>query len=333
MKRLLYILSLTLVLVSCGTRSDRFKIEGRFLNLNQGEVYVYSPDMVITGVDTIKINGGRFSHELPCPKEGTLILVFPNYTEQPIFATPGKSVDVKADASHLKELTIKGTALNELMNKYRRMIINDTPPEVLKHTEMFIADHADSPVSVYLLKKNFLQTANPNYEIADRLLTHMIKHQPKNGELNQLKQQMSYLKNASTGIKLPSFSAYDLKGRFVSDADLKDQYALIYVWSTWSYDSQDIHRRVKRWKKDYGSRLNVLAINLDGSKRDCERYIQRDSLSYHTICDEQLFESPLIQKLGIRSVPDNILINESGRIIARSLPADELEETIRKTLK
>ena len=77
MKRLLYILSLTLVLVSCGTRSDRFKIEGRFLNLNQGEVYVYSPDMVITGVDTIKINGGRFSHELPCPKEGTLILVFP----------------------------------------------------------------------------------------------------------------------------------------------------------------------------------------------------------------------------------------------------------------
>lgn len=333
MKRFLYIITFTLVLVSCGTRSDRFKIEGRFLNLNQGEVYVYSPDMVITGVDTIKINGGRFSHELACNKAGTLILVFPNYTEQPVFAIPGKSVDVKADASHLKELTVKGTSENELMNKYRKMILNDTPPEALKHTELFIADHADSPVSTYLLKKNFIQTANPNYNTADKLLSLMLKKQPKNGELNQLKQQMKYLKNASTDIKLPAFSAYDLKGKFVSDADLKGEVALIYVWATWNYDSQDIHRRAKRWKKDYGSKLKVLAINMDASKKECERIIKRDSLSYHTICDEQLFESPLVEKLGIRNVPDNILVNKNGRIIARSLPADELEETIRKTLK
>ena len=333
MKRFLYIITLTLVLVSCGTRSDRFKIEGRFLNLNQGELYVYSPDKVINGIDTIKINGGRFSHELPCQKEGTLILVFPNYTEQPIFAIPGKSVDVKADASHLKELTVKGTAENELMNKYRKMIINDTPPEVLKHTEVFIADNAGSPVSVYLLKKNFIQSAKPDYTTADRLLKLMTEKQPKNGELNQLRQQMKSLKNASVDIKLPAFSAYDLKGKFVSDADMKGEVALIYVWATWSYDSQDIHRRVKRWKVEYGNKLKVLAINMDASKKECERYIQRDSLKYQTICDEQVFESQLIQKLGIRTVPDNILISKGGRILSRTMNADELEETIRKTLK
>ncbi len=333
MKRFLYIITLTLVLVSCGTRSDRFKIEGRFLNLNQGELYVYSPDGVLMGIDTIKINGGRFSHEVPCMKEGTLILVFPNYTEQPVFAIPGKGVDIKADASHLKELTVKGTPENELMNKYRKMILNDTPPEVLKHTEVFITDHAGSPVSTYLLKKNFIQTATPNYQTADRLLTIMTQKQPKNGELNQLKQQMKSLKNASVDIKLPTFSAYDLKGKFISDADLKGEVALIYVWATWSYDSQDIHRRVKRWKNDYGNKLKVLSINMDASKKDCERYIQRDSLKWHTVCDEELFESQLVQKLGIRTVPDNILISKGGKILARSLNGDELEETVRKTLK
>lgn len=71
MKKLTYLLLLTLVLVSCGTSSDRFKIEGRFLNLNQGEFYVYSNDGGISGVDTIKVNGGRFTYErrahaLPC---------------------------------------------------------------------------------------------------------------------------------------------------------------------------------------------------------------------------------------------------------------------------
>ncbi len=333
MKRFLYIITLTLVLVSCGTRSDRFKIEGRFLNLNQGELYIYSPDMVIKGIDTIKINGGRFSHELPCTKEGTLILVFPNFTEQPLFAVPGKSIDIKADASHLKELTVKGTANNELMNRYRKMVINDTPPEALKHTELFITDHPESPVSVYLLKKHFIQTVEPDYPTADRLLTLIAKNQPKNGEVNQLMQQLKSLKNASVNIKLPSFSAYDLKGKFVSDADLKGGVALIYVWATWSYDSQDIHRKAKRWKVQYGDKLKMLAINMDASKKECERYIQRDSLKYHTICDEQLFESQLVHKLGIRTVPDNILINKGGRIIARTLNADDLEETIRKTLK
>ena len=55
MKKLTYLLLLTLVLVSCGTSSDRFKIEGRFLNLNQGEFYVYSPDGGSRKMDTIRV--------------------------------------------------------------------------------------------------------------------------------------------------------------------------------------------------------------------------------------------------------------------------------------
>ena len=39
---------------------------------------------------------------MECQKEMTLMIVFPNFTEQPVFAAPGKSVDIKGDASHLK---------------------------------------------------------------------------------------------------------------------------------------------------------------------------------------------------------------------------------------
>ena len=49
-----FIASLTLILASCGVESNRFKVEGRFLNLNQGEFYVYSIDNLIDGIDTIK---------------------------------------------------------------------------------------------------------------------------------------------------------------------------------------------------------------------------------------------------------------------------------------
>lgn len=57
------------------------------------------------------------------------MIVFPNFSEQPIFAESGKSVDIKADASHLKEMEVKGTKTNELMTKFRQSILNDTPPQ------------------------------------------------------------------------------------------------------------------------------------------------------------------------------------------------------------
>ena len=64
-------------------------------------------------MDTIKVQGGRFSFEKPCKENYTIMIVFPNFSEQPIFAESGKSVDIKADASHLKEMEVKGRTLAE----------------------------------------------------------------------------------------------------------------------------------------------------------------------------------------------------------------------------
>ena len=65
-KRFAIVSLLALILVSCGTRSGYFSINGHLLNLNQGEFYVYSPDGIIDGVVTIKVDVGRFAYEAPC---------------------------------------------------------------------------------------------------------------------------------------------------------------------------------------------------------------------------------------------------------------------------
>lgn len=128
MKHLYILILAILTLASCGTDSRHFKLEGRLLNLNQGEFYVYSPDGAMRGLDTIKVQAGRFSYITECDAPKTLVIVFPNYTEQPVFAQPGKSVDIKGDASHLKEMTVKGTKDNELMNKFREQIHSASLP-------------------------------------------------------------------------------------------------------------------------------------------------------------------------------------------------------------
>lgn len=44
--------------------------------MNQGEFYVYSPDGGFEGVDTIKVEGGRFTFETECKEDFTIMLVF-----------------------------------------------------------------------------------------------------------------------------------------------------------------------------------------------------------------------------------------------------------------
>ena len=218
MKKFAYILILfiTLVLTSCGVSSGHFKFEGKFLNMNQGEFYVYSPDGGFEGVDTIKVEGGRFTFETECKEDFTIMLVFPNFSEQPIFAKSGKSVEIKADASHLKEMEVSGTKDNELMTKFRQSILKDTPPEAKKHAEDFVREHPNSVCSIYLIKKYFITSTQPDYRKALSLINIVEKEQPKNGQLAKMKQLAETMKNVGTGATLPSFTAYDINGKLVS---------------------------------------------------------------------------------------------------------------------
>lgn len=170
MRHKLFLLALlSVLLVSCGTDGKHFKFEGRFLHLNQGEFYLYSEDGAVSGIDTIKVEGGRFAYEMACDHPATLVLVFPNFSRQPIFAEPGKTVSIKGDASHLKEMEVTGTDDNELMTAFRKQVAEASPPEAMKLAAKFAEDHPSSRVSAYLVKSYLVAATKPDYQEALRL--------------------------------------------------------------------------------------------------------------------------------------------------------------------
>ena len=331
MKKFSLLILLTLVLVACGTDGHHFEVEGKLTNLNQGEFYVYSPDNVIEGTDTIKVPGGRFSYEIPCEKEGVLIVVFPNFSEQPIFAQPGKSVDIKGDASHLKELEITGTDANELMTKFRHQIANMTPPEIEKHVGLFISDHLESVVGPYLVDKFLLRKQQPDYKRAYRLLASMQKEQPRNGYLNRLLALCKPLADAS-GDRLPTFKTTDINGKSVSSASLSSApVAVVYTWATWSYESTNLQQRLLDLHNRAEGKLQLLGISFEPSLTTCKEEVSSQHLGWPVVCDEKLFEGMLVRKLGLTAVPDNILL-QRGRVVARGLSADDLINRVEKLI-
>ena len=92
MKRLLPFYLFTLLLLSCGVDGDKFRLEGRLRNMHMGEFWVYSTDGATNGIDTISVREGRFAYEVELRSPTTLIVIFPNYSEQPVFAKPGETV-------------------------------------------------------------------------------------------------------------------------------------------------------------------------------------------------------------------------------------------------
>ncbi len=300
--------------------------------MNQGEFYVYCPDGVIDGIDTIHVTGGRFTYERPMEREATLMLVFPNFSEQPIFAKPGKSVEIKGNASHIKEMEVTGTKENEQMTGFRKQTANISPPDIVKKAEEFINDHPSSIVGTFLVRKYFITSSAPDYAKAERLVAKMLESQPKNGSLVLLRKQLAQLNNSNVGKNVPSFTATDINGNTVSNLTLGDDVAVVYVWSSWNFESQEMQRQLKKRARESGNRLKLISIGIDADQKTCQNILDRDSISCPIIIDGQFFESPLFNKLGFSYVPDNIVINHH-RIVARSLNTNMLKSKLDELLK
>ena len=317
--------------LSCGMPDDQFRLEVQFKNLNQGEFYLYN---YRNGTkDTLHISDGRCTYDVEMHDTTTYILMFPNFSELPIFAQPGSLVKMEGDVSHLKETEVKGTPDNDLMTAFRLGINELPPPEQLQMTEQFIREHPSSVASTYLLRRYFIQSVTPDYPHALELCSLLLDAQPTNVELVQLHKQLDRLTNMVTNTALPHFTATDTNGKTVDNSLLNNKVNVIVAWATWNFESQNAIRQLKMVWQDYPRDLNVITICLDASPTEGRNIFARDSLRWPNVCDGQMWDSPLIAKLGIAFVPDNIIIDKQGKIVARSLKTSELRSKTRDLLE
>jgi peroxiredoxin len=323
----------TFLLLSCGPGGNRFRIEGRLRHMNQAEFLIYSPDGGINGIDTIKVHEGRFAYETMLRDPATFIIIFPNFSELAVFGAPGKTAEIKGDASHMKEMTVKGTEDNEEMTKIRMELNRLVPPQIPDAVEAFIKEHRTSQASIYLLKRHFLSESQPDYRKAALLTKMLLTDMPDNGQLLQLDKQLKLLQGAALK-RLPLFTAKDVKGRKVTEKDLKAKANVVSFWASWNYQSTDMQRRLKAKKEKYGDKLAIVSVCLDGSPAACKRtVVDRDSLKWSTVCDGKMWDSPLIAKFGVGDVPANVVIDQKGNIRDRNLSPQKLDEMLETMLK
>lgn len=321
------------LLVSCGPDGNQFEMSGKFKGFSQGELYLYATDGPSQKLDTIAVVNGTFEFTTTLDAPRTYIIVFPNFSELPVIGEPGEEVTIEGDVSHLKEVEVEGTEANEALTAFRLQTSQLTPPEVAAAAETFITDHPLSPASLYLLNRIFIQSQTPDYAKALQLATALADADAGNHALARLKQQLKGLTHLKPGAQLPQFRTTDINGQYVSNTDLTAKVNVISTWASWNYDSQNAQRKLQRLSKEHSGSLQCMGICLDGSKQDCRRNLDRDSIRWHTVCDGRMWEMPILGQLGLYFVPDNIIFDSKGRILAHSIPTNELDRKIEELLK
>jgi len=80
----------SLFLFSCGVDKGHFRVEGTFKSFNQGELYIYATNNGMRPkMDTISVKGGRFIYQTELENPTAFVIVFPNFSELPVFGESG----------------------------------------------------------------------------------------------------------------------------------------------------------------------------------------------------------------------------------------------------
>ena len=367
MKKFLFLSAIAVIFTACQNKTQ-YTINGTVTDpMYEGQkvVLVESTDNEMTPVDSTIISNGKFkikgetessvlrfiSIGEDANKVRSIIMVEPgkiNVVYDSVFHVTGSELnDRYSDFNNVqKDLNTKARALSEQYNNAMAdgTITEDLETEISSAYEK-VADEAKGK-SFDFVKANidnelgqytFISTSGMfTTEQQKEILAMTSEEFKEKKNVKRIVDQIEAMEAVAIGRDFIDFTMKNPKGEYVSLSDYvgKGKYVFIDFWASWCGPCiQEMPNVVKAYEKYKNKDFEIIGVSLD---KDEEKWLQgvKDlNMTWPQMSDLKLWESEAVGLYAIKSIPHTVLLDKEGKIIAKDLRGEQLEEKLAELME
>ncbi|WP_423146797.1 redoxin domain-containing protein [Rubrolithibacter danxiaensis] len=281
--------------------------------IEKGTITLESPD----SISKAKISGS------PLNKDGQELKAMLAPVQQ-------KMLSLNQEWQSASEEKQKSTEFNDEISK-RYEAIQQQQKDLLKS---FIKSHPGSYVSLEALSA--FAGPEPEYAEVSPLFNSLSANLRETTVGKAIGEALEGGKKTAVGAMAIDFTQNDVNGKPVKLSDFRGKYLLLDFWASWCGPCRHENPNVVRVYNKYKDKnFTVLGVSLDrqNGKDAWLKAIKDDQLEWTQVSDLKFWNNKVAVLYGIRAIPQNFLIDPSGKIIAKNLRGEDLERKLAELIK
>lgn len=193
----------------------------------------------------------------------------------------------------------------------------------------FILAHPQSFLSLATIEQ--LAGANIDYQKTAPLffkLSDKVRNTPLGKEMAA---KLAIAKTTGLGVVAPLFTSLDTARNSLNLADVikKGKVTLIDFWASWCGPCRAENPNVvKTYTAFHDKGFNILSVSLDDNLVSWKKAIIKDGMPWYHVSGLKKWDEPVAVLYGVHAVPDNILLDDKGKVIGRGLRGAALYKKI-----
>jgi peroxiredoxin len=220
--------------------------------------------------------------------------------------------------------TLPGEERDKMMETY-----NGIQDKIQKELDKYVHEKSKSPVTPFVL--NIMYQFKEDIALLESRYMQLDPSVRNSTSGKELASFIAEKKIGAVGTMAMDFTQPDTNGSLVSLSSFRGKYVLVDFWASWCGPCRTENPNVVENYKSFSSKnFTVLSVSLDrpGQKDKWLQAITNDNLTWTNVSDLQWWDNAVAKLYRIRSIPQNILVDPNGKIIAKNLRGPDLRSKL-----